>query len=221
MSTLDASGLRIAVGLLTVPPGDLLADASRPLLLLLHGRGANERDLAKYVSALPSRYAFGLLRAPLPFGEDGYSWFTSSDSSANLPASASAKAVEGWLADKGLDTPEREISLLGFSGGAVVSLELLRRRPARYSAVVGLSGYVESLDGEIPSTLSDRVRPRVFWGHADVDAVIGDLNVEKTRAWLQANTELSERIYPGIAHSISDEEIADVHGFLEHPHAKS
>jgi len=204
--------VRIDVGLLTVSREELAADTSRPLLLLLHGRGSNERDLAAHIAGLPQRFAFGLLRAPLPWGE-GYSWFSTPEATESLPSSAAASAVERWLDEKGLDSPEREISLLGFSGGAVTSLELLRRRPSRYTSVVNLSGYVRA-DGDVLEPLPDGIRPRVFWGRADVDGAIPEAEVERTGTWLRANTDLTEKIYPGIAHSISDEEIADVKEFL-------
>ena len=49
----------------------------RPLLVLLHGYGADERDLFGLVPYLPPDFAVAALRAPLapPFPAPGYSWY--------------------------------------------------------------------------------------------------------------------------------------------------
>uniref|UniRef100_UPI003F7437F0 hypothetical protein n=1 Tax=Enterococcus faecium TaxID=1352 RepID=UPI003F7437F0 len=39
--------------------------AGRPLLVLLHGYGSNERDLFGLVPHLPAEFVFAALRAPL------------------------------------------------------------------------------------------------------------------------------------------------------------
>lgn len=204
--------LAITTGLLTVPAAQLVADPDRPLLLLLHGRGSNERDLARFIPLLPQRYAFGLLRAPLPFGE-GFSWFSSeTEPDVVLSANEPAAAVEAWLQAKSLDVPAREISLLGFSGGGVTSLQLLKRRPERYRRVVNLSGYVTADDA--PGAPTASTPPRVFWGRDVDDRAITPDKVQATDEWLRAHADVVAQTYPGIAHSISEEEIADVAEFL-------
>ncbi len=49
------------------------ADAKRPpLLVLLHGRGADEDDLFALAPAIDSHIAVAAVRAPLPTDEGGY-----------------------------------------------------------------------------------------------------------------------------------------------------
>ena len=38
--------------------------------------------------------------------------------------------------------------------------------------------------------------------------------IEGTRQWLTAHSTLTERVYPSLAHDISDQEIDDVRTFL-------
>jgi phospholipase/carboxylesterase len=38
--------------------------------------------------------------------------------------------------------------------------------------------------------------------------------IEGTRQWLTAHCTLTERVYPGLAHGIGNQEIADVRAFL-------
>src|SRR5687767_7265559 len=48
--------------------------AGKPLLVLLHGHGANEQDLLSLADMLPDDFAVASVRAPIPVGP-GYSWF--------------------------------------------------------------------------------------------------------------------------------------------------
>jgi phospholipase/carboxylesterase len=38
--------------------------------------------------------------------------------------------------------------------------------------------------------------------------------IERTRQWLTAHSTLTERVYPGLAHGIGNQEIAEVRAFL-------
>ena len=46
-----------------------------PLVVLLHGRGADERDLIDLAADLPRTYAYASLRGPLELPEGGFRWF--------------------------------------------------------------------------------------------------------------------------------------------------
>src|SRR3546814_11502142 len=51
--------------------------AERPLLILLHGYGADEHDLFALAAHLPDAYDVAAVRAPLtpPWPSPGYSWY--------------------------------------------------------------------------------------------------------------------------------------------------
>ncbi len=55
----------------------------------------------------------------------------------------------------------------------------------------------------------------VFWGRGTDDAVIPPALVARTTEWLPAHSDLSGRVYAGLAHGVSDDELADVHAFLD------
>src|SRR5690349_8842275 len=55
----------------SVPEGE-----KPPLLLMLHGVGANERDLFPLAPELDPRLQILSLRAPLTRGPNSYAWFT-------------------------------------------------------------------------------------------------------------------------------------------------
>jgi phospholipase/carboxylesterase len=54
----------------------------------------------------------------------------------------------------------------------------------------------------------------VFWGRGTHDDVIPPELIDHTAQWLPTHAELSGRVYTGLTHSISEEELGDVHRFL-------
>ncbi|UXW86632.1 alpha/beta fold hydrolase [Microbacterium azadirachtae] len=187
-----------------------------PLLVLLHGYGSDERDLFSLVPFLPEGVAVASLPAPhdAPWPMPGRSWYPIDELERRDPASvtAAADAVLRWLDEEAGGAPS--IALLGFSQGASVALQVARQDPDRIAAVVNLSGY--AAPGELPgdAALRERRTP-VFWGRGTRDDVIPPALVDHTAQWLPDHSELTGRVYPGLTHSVSEDELADVRRFLE------
>lgn len=189
--------------------------AGLPLLVLLHGYGADEHDLFGLVPYLPAGVAVASVAAPLtpPWPTPGRSWYPIEglDGRSSTTVTLAAEAFLRWLDDAAADAPS--VALLGFSQGAAVSLQALRLAPERFGAVVALSGYAapDPLPGD--AHLAE-VSPPVFWGRGSHDDVIPAPLIAHTAQWLPTHTTLSGRVYSGLTHSISEEELGDVHRFL-------
>ena len=187
----------------------------RPLLVLLHGYGADERDLFALRTLLPDGFAIAAVRAPLapPFPTSGRSWYPIEglDARDAGPTTLAAEAVVAWIGEVAGDAP---VGLLGFSQGGAVALQTLRLAPERISFVVNLSGY--ATPGELPrdAELAEN-RPPVFWGRGTLDEVIPSALVLHTTEWLPAHADLVGRIYPALGHAVSELELQDVRVFLE------
>ena len=186
--------------------------AGRPLLVLLHGYGSHEGDLFALAPRLPLAPVIASLRAPIRESA-GYAWFTMTDSTPGDPApanvDAAASAVIDWL-----DTTESaSVSLLGFSQGAALALQLIRHAPDRFAATVALSGFIAS-GGHLGDAALKAGKPPVFWGRGTADRVIAQAAVDRTAVWLPAHSTETTRIYEGLAHGISPEEFVDVNHFL-------
>lgn len=182
----------------------------RPLLVLLHGRGSDERDLITLAPLLPDA-SVAAVRAPFPLGP-GFTWFAPAAPGLPDPAQAADVTLEllAWFDSLPQHGP---IWLLGFSQGGAVVTQLLRFAPERFSASVVLS--VFSIETSAPGdALLERERPRVFWGRDPEDPVIPASAVARTAAWLPGHSNLTKREYPGVGHSISREELDDVSTFL-------
>lgn len=186
--------------------------AGRPLLVLMHGYGSHEGDLFGMAPGLPLGPVIASLRAPVA-ESGGFAWFSRVDSPAGNPpvdrVDDAARAVLEWL-----DTTEStSVSLLGFSQGAAMALQLLRHAPTRFAATVSLSGFVAGGTHPGDEELT-RVKPPVFWGRGTADSVIPNAAIDRTADWLPAHSTLTERIYEGLGHSISTPELADIVEFL-------
>lgn len=187
----------------------------RPLLVLLHGYGSDENDLFGLVPYLPEEFVMASVRAPLapPWPMMGNAWYAIDALDREEAVTLAASAFIEWLDATMPDTDA--VGLLGFSQGAAVSLQALRLQPERFAFAVNLSGYVSP--GELPGDAALAARkPPVFWGRGTRDDVIPASLVQHSIEWLPAHVELSGRVYPGLTHSVSEEELADVRSFLAH-----
>lgn len=208
----DPSSLDPAVVLWSAPPAER---AGRPLLILLHGYGSDERDLFALAPHLPQRFVIAAVRAPLapPWPAPGFSWYPIEGLENRDPrhvTAAASRLIE--FTDVATDAPH--VGLLGFSQGAAIALQALRLDPRRFAFAVNLSGYVTP--GELPGDAElAALRPPVFWGRGTNDDVIPEFLVAHTTQWLPGFSDLSGRVYPGLTHSVSEQELLDVHAFLE------
>ncbi|HRN29005.1 MAG TPA: dienelactone hydrolase family protein [Terrimesophilobacter sp.] len=187
--------------------------ADRPLLVLLHGVGSHEGDLFGLTPHLPTEPVIASLRAPLRYG-GGYAWFPMPEEAADADrwqaARDSVAGVLEWLDAQNFSS----VGLLGFSQGAAMSFDLLRAAPARFSYAVPLSGFVipEPHDGDAELA---RLRPPVFWGRGDADPLFTEERLAHTHEWVPQHTTATVRVYPGLGHSVSEQEIGDIAAFIQ------
>ena len=168
------------------------------LLVLFHGRGADQHDLFPLLDLLdPERRLLGVTpRGPLSLPPGGRHWYAVRevgypDPGTFLPTFA---AVSQWLDALGF-APERTV-LGGFSQGAVMSyaLGLGRGRP-RPAAIVALSGFIPTVEG-FEADLEPPLPP-VAIGHGTYDPVIEVGWGRRARETLEAaGADVLYREYP-------------------------
>ena len=139
-------------------------------------------------------------------------YYGASGQDAGGGVTAASEGLLDWLARVAPDA--ESVGLLGFSQGGAIALQTLRLAPERIAFAVVLAGFVA--DGELPTDAAlAAVRPPVFWGRGARDEVIPAARVARTTEWLPRFVELSGRVYPGLTHSVSEEELGDVRAFLQ------
>jgi phospholipase/carboxylesterase len=203
---------------LSIPASD---GAPTHLVVLLHGLGADATDVHAVGTALASALPRADVLIPdgfQPFdgGGNGRQWLSIQGvTDANRPARVreAAGGVSRWI-DAELE--KRRLSgnrlvVAGFSQGAMVTGWLSIHRTPRPVAGILLSGRVA--EEESPSVGISG--PRVFVAHGDRDPVIPVFNAAPAARTLEAWGGLvTMRIYPGMGHEITAQELRDAAEFV-------
>jgi phospholipase/carboxylesterase len=190
---------------------------STPLVLLLHGRGADENDLIDLATDLPQHFAYASVRGPIALPEGGYRWFEDRGIGRPVPASlqSTVDTLRAWLDSAATAEYDRKRTfVLGFSQGMMTAAALLLDDPARLAGAVLLSG---SIAVDTGTATPDRLAGvPVFTAHGSFDGVIPPDRIAQSLQYLRdrSGADLSEHTYP-IDHAISRREIADIAAWLE------
>lgn len=128
------------------------AKLSHPCIILLHGYGSNAEDLFSFANYLPQQLTVISLEAPLntPFG--GKAWYSihfdaaqdkwSDIEEAKKSLVAITQQLEYFINE--YDLNPKDISLMGFSQGAILSWSLLLDHPKRFRRAICMSGYINT-----------------------------------------------------------------------------
>ncbi len=194
--------------------GDPLSEATAAIILV-HGRGGDARGI------LPLTNHFGAdgvaYLAPSAAGNSWYPYRFIEPRERNEPHLSSALqkigAVLGEVQAAGI--PPEKTMLLGFSQGACLALEFAARNPQRYGGIVALSGGLIGAEGELTGYVGLLKGTPVFLGCSDVDFHIPLERVHETAEIFQRmGATVDERIYPGMGHTINDDEVQAVREML-------
>ena len=185
-------------------------------VVMIHGRGASAESILDLYPVLGNETLAAL--APQAAGHTWYPHSFLAPIESNQPyldsALAKIDSVVADLLERGV--PTERIAILGFSQGACLTSEYVARRPRRYGAVMSLTGgligpagtprnYTGSLDGT-----------PVFLGTSDPDPHVPFERVKETEAVLaRLGGKLEVRRYPGMPHTINQEEVDVCRAMLE------
>jgi predicted esterase len=133
-------------------------------------------------------------------------WFSS--------ALAAVEDILTQVAGAGI-APERTI-LLGFSQGACLVTEFAARNAKRYGGIVGLSGGLFGPEGTPRNYPGSLDGTPVFLGCDTADFHIPKARVDETAQVLERmGAVVTERLYPGMGHTVNADEIAFVRRMME------
>jgi len=207
--------------------GQPIESAGVPLLeaqcamVLVHGRGASAEDILTLVDQL-DQGGFAYL-APRAAGSTWYPNSFRTPLEENEPWLSSALAAVGDVVETidGAGIPRDRTILLGFSQGACLTLEYVARKPRLYGGVAGLTGALIGPDGAAREYAGSLERTVVFLGCGDPDPHVPPSRVDETEAVLAGmGASVTKRIYRGLGHTISPDEIEFVRrmmaGLLEY-----
>jgi phospholipase/carboxylesterase len=187
----------------------------------MHGRGADEHDLAPLLHALdPDEDLLGLLpRGPLSLPPGGRHWYVLREVGApdRETFGETFALLSSWLdgvlkeSDIGVD----RLVVGGFSQGAVMaySLGLAAQRP-RPAAVLAFSGFIPRVDG-FELDLESRAGLPVSISHGSLDPVISVGFAREARARLEAAGLAVSYHEDPVAHTIAPGALAQAKQVLE------
>ncbi|MBR9757671.1 MAG: alpha/beta fold hydrolase [Algicola sp.] len=174
-----------------------------PLLIMLHGYGSDENDLFSFASELPEELFIISVRAPYPLQPYGNAWYAinfdadNSKWSDDEQARASMETIVAFIDDACNKYPvnKNNVTLLGFSQGAILSYAVALTYPQKVNRVVALSGYINQ--NLIPENTNemDYSHLSFYCSHGSVDQVI-------PVAWARQSPKILERL--GITHQYSE-----------------
>lgn len=190
-------------------------EGPHPGLVLLHGRGTDERDLLSLGGELHPRLLTVTARGPIRFPYGGYAWYSLDPEGVGYPEKQSlAHSLD--LLDRFLDDvlaaypiDLKRLYVGGFSMGGAMASSLALIYPERIAGAVILSSYLP-LHADLPFRTDEMSGHPVFQGHGSYDPVIPVEFGRETRDFLAATpADLTYREYP-MAHQISPQELRDL-----------
>jgi predicted esterase len=191
-------------------------EQAEAVLVLLHGRGASAQSILSLYTdmALPTVAAL----APQAAGHTWYPHSFLAPIDANQPYLDSAmlriEVVIKDLLDRGIRSDA--IALLGFSQGACLTSEYVARHPRRYGAVIAFTGGLVGPPGTPRNYAGSLAGTPVFLGSSDPDPHVPFERVQETAAVFKTmGADVELRRYPGMPHTINEEELAAARSLLE------
>jgi phospholipase/carboxylesterase len=189
-------------------------DPAAPLVVLLHGRGSNEREILSLAPHLPTAVAYAAVRAPIAEG-GGFAWFANRGIGRPV-ADSLVETMEwfrGWLDD--VAPVGRAVILVGFSGGAAFAGGLVLADPRRFAGAAILYGTLP-FDAGVPVTPERLAKVPVFVAQGEADTVIPRDLLDRTWTYLlnDSGAETRARRDPG-GHGITGEALAELGGWIE------
>ncbi len=190
-------------------------EQAQAAVVLLHGRGADAEDILALVPdiAMPGF----VYAAPQAAGNSWYPDRFTAPLARNEPWLSSALTLVGEtlarLAAAGI--PAERTALLGFSQGACLALEYVARNARRYGGVIAFTGGLIGPDDAPREYAGALAGTPVFIGSSDADLHVPLARVRHAAQTMTAlGGSVTERIYPGMAHTVSDSELAFARGML-------
>ena len=121
-----------------------------PVLFMFHGYGSDENDLFSFAGELPEELFIISVKAPYPLQPYGNAWYAINFDADQNKFSNNEQAIESRdkiakFIDEALENypiDAKNISLLGFSQGTILSYTVALSHPEKIKNLIALSGYV-------------------------------------------------------------------------------
>ncbi len=193
-----------------------------PAIIMLHGFGSDEHDLFSFASELPKKYAIISFRAPIRLEPYGNAWYNiyfdnpggkfSDDKQAIASRDLISECLDEAIEKYNLDS--KNITLVGFSQGTILSFAVALSYPEKVKNVVGLSGYINEDILKKGYKENNFERLKVYTSHGTVDQVIPVDWARKTKPFLEKlNIDCSYSEFP-VGHGVAPQNFQEMKNWL-------
>jgi len=204
---------------LTVYPDDYLEGKSYPLIICLHGFGANKDDLSGLAPVIDrTGYIYVLPDAPLASADDPIirAWYERGGRESPDAVREALAALDGFVREvlaRFRVAPGRAL-LLGFSQGGAISLRYGLPRPDLFAGIAVLSGSLRRVDDLRANLPAERKQP-IFVAHGRHDSMVPFAWSQDLIAFLEEQGyQPTCKTYP-IDHEISPALVAEVRSWIK------
>jgi phospholipase/carboxylesterase len=205
-----------------VQPDGFTPQAGYPLVVLMHGFGANMYDLTSLAPAIDAEgYVYAFPNAPYSLqiqpGMMGYSWAANRPGITPPPEGAPdiETMLDAFMADVTQQTGAQpgRVVLGGFSQGGGLTLRYGLPRPESFTGLAVLSGFFRDEETVRPRIPAQKTQS-IFVAHGTVDPVVPIDGGRATRTFLQSMGYAFEYHEYEMQHAIAPEEVRDLTAWL-------
>jgi len=198
-------------------------ESNAPLIVMCHGYGSDENDLFSFAGELDQRYCIVSLKAPLGMAPFGNAWYEINFDAeqgkwSNNEQAAASRDLIAKCIDEAVEVYNcnpKNVTLLGFSQGCILSLAVALSYPEKVKNVIALSGYVNT--AILPEDLIAKSYSKlnVFCSHGSADQVIPVEWARKTAPFLESlKINHLYKEYP-VGHGVAPSNFFDFKKWLE------
>ena len=205
---------------LTVAPDGYSPETTYPLIIMLHGFGANMQDLAGLAPMINQHgYVYACPNAPLAFdlggGHAGWGWMAPRGMSTPEQVQSAEDLLAGFFDEvfEQFKTEPGKAVLLGFSQGGGMTYRCGLERPTAFAGLAALSATLpdeELLAHKLPQ---DREQA-IFIAHGLYDPMIALDRAQAAKSFLESSGYSPEYHEYEMAHEISADVLRDLAPWL-------